>query len=197
MNLQEKLKHLPAKPGVYLMKAKDGQILYVGKAVNLRNRVRSYFQKKKHPSPRIRLLVEQVADLEYIVTDSELEALILENNLIKEHSPWFNVRLKDDKTYPYIKVTVNEDFPRVLLVRKRLKDGARYYGPMPMPLCGTRSGSAQTVPDPHLQQGDQRRLAGSPCLNYHIGRCLCPAGDQQAITGRSWTKCALFEGVSA
>ena len=199
MNLQEKLKHLPAKPGVYLMKAKDGQILYVGKAVNLRNRVRSYFQKKKHPSPRIRLLVEQVADLEYIVTDSELEALILENNLIKEHSPWFNVRLKDDKTYPYIKVTVNEDFPRVLLVRKRLKDGARYYGPYT---------NAAAVRDTirvlqrlfqirtcgkEIQEGQQDR----PCLNYHIGRCAGPCArliskaDYQGIVDEV---CLFLEG---
>lgn len=181
------------------MKGKDGRILYVGKAVNLRNRVRSYFQKSRNPSPRIRLLVEQIADLEYIVTDSELEALILENNLIKEHTPWFNVRLKDDKTYPYIKVTVNEDFPRVLVVRQRLKDGARYYGPY---------ANAAAVRDTVrvlrklfqirtcskvIKEGQQDR----PCLNYHIGRCSGPCAgliskaDYRAIVDEV---CLFLEG---
>jgi len=199
MNLQEKLKQLPAKPGVYLMKGKDGQILYVGKAVNLRNRVRSYFQKSRHMSPRIQMLVEQIADLEYIVTDSELEALILENNLIKEHTPWFNVRLKDDKTYPSIKVTVNEDFPRVLVVRQRLKDGARYYGPY---------ADAKAVRDTirvlrrlfqirtcskEIKEGQKDR----PCLNYHIGRCAGPCAgliskaDYRAIVDEV---CLFLEG---
>ncbi|HHX01645.1 MAG TPA: excinuclease ABC subunit UvrC [Firmicutes bacterium] len=199
MSLQEKLKHLPAKPGVYLMKSNDGQILYVGKAVNLRNRVRSYFQKSRHQSPRIRLLVEQIADLDYIVTDSELEALILENNLIKEHSPWFNVRLKDDKTYPYIKVTVNEDFPRVLFVRRRLKDGARYYGPY------TNAAAVRNTIkvlrklfqirtcSKVIKEGQKDR----PCLNYHIGRCAGPCAgliskaDYRAIVDEV---CLFLEG---
>src|SRR5690554_2472991 len=129
MSLEHKLATLPTRPGVYLMKNEAGEIIYVGKAKNLRNRVRSYFQPSRDSSPKVRMMVSHIADFEYIVTDSEVEALILENNLIKEHSPWYNVRLKDDKTYPYIKVTLNEDFPRVYLVRKKLKDGARYFGP--------------------------------------------------------------------
>lgn len=176
MDLQAKLDHLPTKPGVYLMKSQDGDIIYVGKAVNLRNRVRSYFQQSRHQSPKIKILVEHIADLDYIITDSEIEALILENNLIKQHSPWFNVRLKDDKTYPYIKVTVNEDFPRVLLVRKRLPDGARYYGPYTN-VSAVRSTikvlrrlfQIRTC-NKTIKEGQRDR----PCLNYHIGRCAGP-----------------------
>lgn len=176
MDLQSKLDHLPTKPGVYLMKSKAGEIIYVGKAVNLRNRVRSYFQQSRHQSPKTRVLVEHIADLDYIITDTEIEALILENNLIKQHSPWFNVRLKDDKTYPYIKVTVNEDFPRVLLVRKRLNDGARYYGPYTN-VSAVRSTikvlrklfQIRTC-NKNIKEGQRDR----PCLNYHIGRCAGP-----------------------
>lgn len=111
MDLQEKLASLPTAPGVYLMKDEAGEVIYVGKAVNLRNRVRSYFQKSAAHPLKTHALVEHISDLEYIVTDSEVEALILENNLIKKYSPRYNVRLKDDKTYPFIKVTVQEDFP--------------------------------------------------------------------------------------
>ena len=111
MNLEHKLSNLPTNPGVYLMKNEAGEIIYVGKAINLRNRVRSYFQKSRGHSPKVKMMVSHVADIEYIITDSEVEALILENNLIKKHSPWYNVRLKDDKTYPYIKVTTYEEFP--------------------------------------------------------------------------------------
>lgn len=176
MKLQQKLQSLPAKPGVYLMKAQDGEVIYVGKAVNLRNRVRSYFQQSHHHSPKTRALVDQIADIEYIVTDSEIEALILENNLIKEHSPWFNVKLKDDKNYPYIKVTVNEEFPRILLIRKRIRDGARYYGPytnaaaVRNTIKFIRKLFAVRSCRKNIQEGQQDR----PCLNYHIGRCSAP-----------------------
>lgn len=199
MDLQSKLDHLPTKPGVYLMKSKAGEIIYVGKAVNLRNRVRSYFQQSRHQSPKTRVLVEHIADLDYIITDTEIEALILENNLIKQHSPWFNVRLKDDKTYPYIKVTVNEDYPRVLLVRKRLNDGARYYGPYTN-VSAVRSTikvlrklfQIRTC-NKNIKEGQRDR----PCLNYHIGRCAGPCAglisreDYRAIVDEV---CLFLEG---
>lgn len=176
MDLQSKLAALPTSPGVYLMKNEAGEIIYVGKAVNLRNRVRSYFQKSAGHSLKVQVMVEQIADFEYIVTDSEVEALILENNLIKEHSPRYNVRLKDDKTYPYIKVTVQEAFPRVLMVRRRLKDGARYFGPytdvtvVKKTLAFLRTLFPIRTCNKKIEEGSQER----PCLNYHIGRCLAP-----------------------
>jgi excinuclease ABC subunit C len=128
-NVQEELKKLPNQPGVYIMRDSNDTIMYVGKAVNLHNRVRSYFRKIVGRGPQIDMMVKQIARFEYIVTDSELEALVLENNLIKENSPRYNTMLKDDKTYPYIKVTVNEDFPRILFSRLMKKDKAKYFGP--------------------------------------------------------------------
>ena len=121
-DIEEELKKLPAKPGVYIMHDEADTILYVGKAVNLHNRVRSYFRKIHGRGPQIEKMVQQIARFEYIVTDSELEALVLENNLIKENSPKYNTLLKDDKTYPFIKVTVSEEFPRVLFSREMKKD---------------------------------------------------------------------------
>ena len=176
MDLQEKLAVLPQVPGVYLMLNEAGEIIYVGKAVNLRNRVRSYFQKSTGHPVKVQVLVEHIADFEYIITDSELEALILENNLIKKHAPRYNVRLKDDKTYPYIKVTVQETFPRVLMVRKRLGDGARYFGPYTDVTAVKKTLSFLRTLFPirscskTIEEGGQDR----PCLNYHIGRCLAP-----------------------
>ena len=126
---EEELKKLPAKPGVYLMHDAQDNIIYVGKAVSLRNRVRSYFRDSTVKSPKIQKMVSLIARFEYIVTDSELEALVLENNLIKEHNPKYNTMLKDDKTYPYIKVTVGEPYPRVLFSRLMKKDKSRYFGP--------------------------------------------------------------------
>ena len=125
--LTQKLDTLPERPGVYIYRSSDRTVIYVGKAVVLRNRVRSYFQANR--DPKTRRLVSEIADLEWIVTDTELEALILENELIKRHRPRFNVRLKDDKTYPYIKLHWNEDFPKVTIVRRMERDGGRYYGP--------------------------------------------------------------------
>ncbi len=127
--LAEKLLHLPDKPGVYLMKDDQGRIIYVGKAVVLHNRVRSYFQSSRNHSPKVQAMVARIADLEYIVTGSEIEALILECNLIKKHRPKYNISLRDDKTYPYIKVTTFEEFPRLYATRRVQKDGARYFGP--------------------------------------------------------------------
>lgn len=176
MDLQHKLSNLPTAPGVYLMRNEAGEVIYVGKAVNLRNRVRSYFQKSAAHPLKVRVMVEHIRDLEIIVTDSEVEALILENHLIKEYSPRYNVRLKDDKTYPYIKVTVQEDFPRVLMVRRRLNDGARYFGPytdvtaVKKTLSFLRTLFPLRTCSKKIVEGQQDR----PCLNYHIGRCLAP-----------------------
>ena len=128
-NIQEELKKLPDKPGVYIMHGTSDEIIYVGKAIILRNRVRSYFRESTVKSPKIQKMVSQITRFEYIVTDSELEALVLENNLIKEHNPKYNTMLKDDKTYPYIKVTLGEEYPRVMFSREMKKDKSRYFGP--------------------------------------------------------------------
>lgn len=176
-DIEEELKKLPAKPGVYIMHDEADTILYVGKAVNLHNRVRSYFRKIHGRGPQIEKMVQQIARFEYIVTDSELEALVLENNLIKENSPKYNTLLKDDKTYPFIKVTVSEDFPRVLFSREMKKDRSRYFGPYT---------SATAVKDTIelLNKLFKLRTCNRvlprdigqerPCLNHHIGQCLAP-----------------------
>ncbi|HEV7893647.1 MAG TPA: GIY-YIG nuclease family protein, partial [Pyrinomonadaceae bacterium] len=129
VTLEEKLKNLPTSPGVYLHKDDAGKIIYVGKAKNLRNRVRSYFQSGRGHDSKTRQLVSRIHDLEFIVTDNEVEALVLESNLIKKHKPRYNVQLKDDKQYPHLKLTVNEPFPRVMITRRVQRDGALYYGP--------------------------------------------------------------------
>jgi len=175
-DVHEELKKLPNKPGVYIMHDKDDAILYVGKAVNLHNRVRSYFKENIGRGPQIDKMVSLIARFEYIVTDSELEALVLENNLIKEHSPKYNTLLKDDKTYPYIKVTLGEDYPRVTMVRQMKKDKAKYFGPFTNggvresidlinKLCKLRTCNRKLPRD----FGKER-----PCLNYHIGQCCAP-----------------------
>ena len=120
---------LPDKPGVYIMRDEHGKIIYIGKAVVLKNRVRSYFRNLASHTVKVKALVAKVAEIETIVTDSEVEALILECNLIKKHRPRYNIMLKDDKTYPYLKVTLQEDFPRIYVTRRQLRDGAKYYGP--------------------------------------------------------------------
>lgn len=175
MDWQEKVKTLPDGPGVYLFKDASGTVIYVGKAVSLKNRVRTYLQSGSFRDPKVRLIVDRAKDLEYIVTDSEVEALILESNLIKEHRPRYNVVLKDDKSYPYLKVTVNEDYPRVFITRRVLKDGARYFGPY------TRAGAVHETlrllkklfPFRSCKQKEPV-FRGRPCLNYHIKRCLGP-----------------------
>ena len=129
-NLEEELKKLPASPGVYLMHNNRDEIIYIGKAISLKNRVRQYFQSSRNKTAKIEQMVSHIAWFEYILTDSELEALVLECNLIKEHRPRYNTMLKDDKSYPYIKATVSEDFPRLLFSRDMKKDGkSRYFGP--------------------------------------------------------------------
>ncbi|MCI9296781.1 MAG: excinuclease ABC subunit UvrC [Lachnospiraceae bacterium] len=176
-DIEEELKKLPAKPGVYIMHDEADTILYVGKAVNLHNRVRSYFRKIHGRGPQIEKMVQQIARFEYIVTDSELEALVLENNLIKENSPKYNTLLKDDKTYPFIKVTVSEEFPRVLFSREMKKDRSRYFGPY------TSAAAVKDTIDLLNKLFKLRtcnrvlpRDVGQerPCLNHHIGQCLAP-----------------------
>ena len=176
-NFEEELKKLPRKPGVYIMRDDKDVILYVGKAINLHNRVRSYFRENIGRGPAIDQMVSLIARFEYIVTDSELEALVLENNLIKENSPKYNTLLKDDKTYPYIKVTVGEDYPRILFSRTMKKDKSRYFGPYT---------SAAAVKDTIelLNKLYQLRTCNRvlprdigierPCLNYHIKQCMAP-----------------------
>ena len=175
--IDEELKKLPAKPGVYIMHDEQDTLLYVGKAVNLRNRVRSYFRENIGRGPQIDKMVSLIARFEYIVTDSELEALILENNLIKEHLPKYNTLLKDDKTYPYIKVTVGEAYPRILFVREMKKDKARYFGPYTS--AGAVKDTIELLNKLYKLRTCNRSLPkdigeGRPCLNYHIGQCSAP-----------------------
>lgn len=172
-NIQEELKKLPEKPGVYIMKDKDDKILYVGKAIILKNRVRQYFQKT-NKSSRIEKMVSLIDHFEYIVVDSEMEALILECNLIKLHRPKYNVLLKDDKMYPYIKLTLNEDFPTLRMTRKKFNDGAKYYGPYTNALAvkETVDFLNQTFMLKHCRKIFKDGKIESPCLNYHIKRCM-------------------------
>src|SRR3712207_194285 len=128
-DFEYQLKVLPDKPGVYIMKNSLGEVIYVGKAKILKNRVRQYFQKSKNHSEKVKAMVKNIAEFEYIITDSEIEALILECNLIKKYRPRYNILLKDDKGYPFIKVTINEEFPRIFVTRNVIKDGAKYFGP--------------------------------------------------------------------
>lgn len=198
MQIEERLRNLPAKPGVYLFRNAEGKIIYVGKAVSLKNRVRSYFQAGAGHPPKTRVMVGKIADLDFIVTDSEVEALILEQNLIKEHHPHYNILLKDDKSYPYLKVTLGEDFPRVMITRRHVKDGARYFGPY------TRVGAVnetlrllkklfpfracnQKEPPPRQR----------PCLNQHISRCLgpcCGLVDREKYRAMIQEVCMFLEG---
>ena len=171
-DIKEELKKLPEKPGVYIMKNKDDQILYVGKAVILKNRVRQYFQKT-NKTERIKKMVSQIDHFEYIVVDSEMEALILECNLIKLHRPKYNVLLKDDKMYPYIKLTIQEDFPTLRITRKKLNDGAKYYGPYTNAFAvkETVDFLNQTFMLKHCRKIFKPEKPETPCLNYHIKRC--------------------------
>ncbi|HOV26421.1 MAG TPA: excinuclease ABC subunit UvrC [Pseudobacteroides sp.] len=176
-NIQEELKKMPDKPGVYIMKDENGQIIYIGKAVVLKNRVRQYFQSSANMLPKVKAMVARIAEFEYIVTHSELEALILECNLIKKHKPKFNILLKDDKTYPYIKVTMNEEYPRVLMTRKLEKDGAKYFGPYSnvTAVKETIDLLKKLFPIKTCSKVLPRDIGKDrPCLNYHIYQCLGP-----------------------
>ena len=174
-HLEEELKKLPAKPGVYIMHDKQDSIIYVGKAISLKNRVRQYFQTGNRHTPKIRKMVSQIAYFEYIITDSEVEALVLECNLIKEHRPKYNTMLKDDKGYPYIKVTVNEAFPKVFIARQMKRDKAKYFGPYTTSIKET----LELVHKIYRIRTCSRNLPqdigkGRPCLNHQIGRCPAP-----------------------
>ena len=172
---KQRLDNMPTTPGVYIMHDKTGAIIYVGKAVNLRNRVRSYFGSLSGAAPKVARMVSHIEDFEYILTDTELEALILENQLIKKHKPHYNVRLKDDKTYPYIRVTVQEEWPRVMYTRRLIEDGSRYFGPL------ANAGAAQITLDLLNRLFPYRTcdltIDGKmprPCLQYYMHRCLAP-----------------------
>lgn len=176
-DFEEELKKLPHKPGVYLMHDKDDTIIYVGKAIDLFNRVHSYFRAGTKKSPKIEKMVTLIARFEYIITDSELEALVLENNLIKEHSPKYNTMLKDDKTYPYIKVTMGEEYPRVLFSRTMKKDKSRYFGPYTS--AGAVKDTIELLNKLFWLRTCNRNLPKEigndrPCLNYHIKQCMAP-----------------------
>lgn len=176
-NFEEELKKLPREPGVYIMRDDKDVILYVGKAVNLHNRVRSYFRENIGRGPMIDKMVSLIARFEYIVTDSELEALVLENNLIKEYSPKYNTLLKDDKTYPYIKVTVGEEFPRILFSRTMKKDRSKYFGPYTS--AGAVKDTIELLNKLYCLRTCNRSLPRDiglerPCLNYHIKQCMAP-----------------------
>ncbi|HHY05710.1 MAG TPA: excinuclease ABC subunit UvrC [Clostridia bacterium] len=173
--LAEKLKILPTEPGVYLFKNNRGGVIYIGKAINLRNRVKSYFSSGHAASPKTQALVKNIADVEYLLTDSEVEALILESNLIKKHQPKYNIRLTDDKSYPYLRVTLQEEYPRLEITRTLQKDGSRYFGPY------TNVGAVQETlkllkrvfPLRSCRQ-KQVKKRKRPCLNAHIQRCIAP-----------------------
>lgn len=179
-NLKNKLEALPRRPGVYLMKDAHGKVIYVGKAVDLRQRVRSYFQPGSQANPKTRVMAGRISDLDFAVTDNEVEALILECNLIKEYRPRYNVSLKDDKQYPYVRVTVQEPFPRIHTTRRVQKDGARYFGPY------TDAGAVRETVRLIRRLFPLRCCRGEilpektkrPCLNYHIKRCLAPCSGE-------------------
>ena len=176
-NIEEELKKLPAKPGVYIMHDKADEIIYVGKAISLKNRVRQYFQSSRNKSPKIIKMVEHIDHFEYIITDSELEALVLECNLIKEHRPKYNTMLKDDKSYPYIKVTVSEDYPRIILARQMKRDKAKYFGPYTS--AGAVKDTIELLRKIYRIRTCNKALPkdigiGRACLNYHIKQCAAP-----------------------
>ena len=171
-NIEEELKKLPDKPGVYIMHDKDDKIIYVGKAISLRKRVRQYF-RKNNKTKRIENMVSLIDHFEYIVVDNEAEALILECNLIKKNRPKFNVLLKDDKTYPYIKIDVKSDFPNVIITRRLINDGSKYFGPYANP--GAAKEMVNFIKQKYkIRQCKNFKSTTRPCLNYHIKRCLAP-----------------------
>lgn len=178
-DIKENLKKLPDRPGVYLHKDALGHVIYVGKAVSLKNRVRQYFQSQTNMTPKVRSMVAHIEEFEYITTDSEMEALILECNLIKKYMPKYNVLLRDDKTYPYIKLTLKEDYPRIIKTRRIVDDGSRYFGPY------SDAGAVGEIIDLLNEEYRLKRCSAKafpnnfrPCLNYHIGQCrgICTGG---------------------
>jgi excinuclease ABC subunit C len=195
--VSEKLALLPSKPGVYIMKNEAGKVIYVGKAIILKNRVRSYFRNDKNHSAKVKAMVSNIDDFEYIITASEIEALILECNLIKKYRPKYNISLKDDKSYPYVKVSVQESFPRVFITRRVLKDGARYFGPYTN--ASAVHESMKLLKKLFPLRTCRRLDADRPCLEYHIKRCLAPCAGKisEAEYGRMIESVCLFlEGRS-
>ncbi len=190
-DIEAKLKTLPEQPGVYIMHDADDNIIYVGKAKVLKNRVRSYFKTNNHP-PKVAAMVANVAYFEYIIADSELEALVLENNLIKKHMPKYNILLKDDKTYPFIKITMNEDFPRIMITRQIKRDGARYFGPYQSGMMLREL--VELVRDVFMLRCCTKQFDGDftpqkPCLYHHLGKC-------PGVCGRYITKEKYRDAIS-
>ena len=188
-NIQEELKKLPGRPGVYLMHDETDQIIYVGKAISLKNRVRQYFQSSRNKGVKIEQMVTHIRRFEYIVTDSELEALVLECNLIKEHRPKYNTMLMDDKAYPFIKVTTGEEYPRIMLARQMKKDKSRYFGPYTS--AGAVKDTIDLLHKLYQVRTCNRKLPRDigqerPCLNYHIHQCQAPC--QGYVTKEEYRK---------
>src|SRR5437763_2974502 len=174
MTIAEKLKTLPTAAGIYIHKNAAGKIIYVGKAKSLRNRVRQYFQSSRHQDPKTRQLVKVIADFEFIVVDNEVEALVLESNLIKKYKPRFNVFLKDDKSYPHLKLT-NEAFPKVVVTRKIVRDGSNYYGPfLPASLARNTLNLINRAFQLRTCEIEINGKLPRPCLEYHLKRCFGP-----------------------
>lgn len=197
-NIREALAVLPDKPGVYLMHDKDGKVIYVGKAVVLKNRVRSYFRNLASHTPKVRAMVAKIADIETIVTSSEVEALILECNLIKKYRPRYNIMLKDDKSYPYLKVTLNEDFPRLYVTRRQMRDGAKYYGPYAD--AGAMHATVKLLRSMFPLRTCRKMNAERPCLNYHIKRCLAPCAgfiSREEYDNMIKSVCMVLDGRTA
>lgn len=187
-DIEQELKKIPQKPGVYLMKDEKEQIIYVGKAINLKNRVRQYFQNNRNHTPKVQTMVQHIKEFEYIITDSELEALLLECNLIKKHKPFYNILLKDGKTYPYIKIT-DEAYPRVLVTRSIEKDKAKYFGPITdgFAIKETIDMIQKLWPIRKCKKSLPKEIGKErPCLNYHIGQCCAPCNNK--ITQQDYNK---------
>ena len=195
--ISQALAVLPQKPGVYLMHDAEGKVIYVGKAVILKNRVRSYFRNLASHTPKVKAMVAKIAEIETIVTNSEVEALILECNLIKKYRPRYNIMLKDDKTYPYLKVT-HEDFPRLVMTRRKQKDGARYYGPYAD--AGAMHATAKLLKKMFPLRTCRKMNVDRPCLNYHIKRCLAPCAglvSREEYAGMIKSVCMVLDGKTA
>ena len=194
-SIKNALAVLPDKPGVYLMHDETGKVIYVGKAVVLKNRVRSYFRNLASHTPKVKAMVAKIAEIETIVTSSEVEALILECNLIKKYRPRYNIMLKDDKTYPYLKVTMQEEFPRLVVTRRQARDGAKYYGPYAD--AGAMHATVKLLRGMFPLRTCRKMNPDRPCLNYHIKRCLAPcAGHVSKAEYASMIKsvCMVLDG---
>ena len=193
-NIEEELKKLPHLPGVYIMHDRHDTIIYVGKAIDLFNRVHSYFRSSTKKTVKIQRMVTQIHHFEYIITDSELEALVLENNLIKEHRPKYNTMLKDDKTYPYIKVTMGEEYPRILFSRVMKKDKSRYFGPFTS--AGSVKDTIELICKLYKIRTCNRKIpveeSERACLNYHMKQCDAPC--KCLITREQYMESTGFSG---